>query len=151
LRKEFNSDSGRIKQILINLISNSFKFTSRGYISLKIEHLVERSFVPKAKHLRFIVEDTGIGISINYQANLFKVFGMVQKHRDSFNCRGTGLGLTISQKLANLLGGEITLESEEEKGTKVSFTVKEIKNIEDYNCEVIKDDAENVGEDEDLY
>jgi signal transduction histidine kinase len=144
LRKEYNSDFGRIKQILINLISNSFKFTGRGYISLKIEHLVERSFVQKAKHLRFIVEDTGIGISINDQANLFKVFGMVQKHRDSFNCRETGLGLTISQKLINLLGGEITLDSEEEKGTEASFTFKEIENIEDYNCEVIKDDAENV-------
>jgi signal transduction histidine kinase len=130
LRSEFNSDWGRIKQILINLISNAFKFTRQGYIKIIISSYTERSFEQNQRFLKFVVEDTGVGISEHDQARLFKVFGMVHKHRDEFNLRGTGLGLTITQKLVELLGGEISLESEEENGTKVTFIIKETQDTE---------------------
>jgi signal transduction histidine kinase len=126
VRARFNSDSGRIKQILINLISNAFKFTNQGSIKVDISLLTERDFERSQRFLKLIVQDTGIGISQQDQARLFKVFGMVHKHRDEFNCRGTGLGLTITQKLVELLGGQISIESEEDKGTKVTFTIKEV-------------------------
>jgi signal transduction histidine kinase len=125
LASQFNSDAGRIKQILINLISNSIKFTSRGSITVSLACLKERSFVQTTKYLKCFVEDTGIGISQEDQSWLFKVFGMVSKHKRDVNIRGTGLGLTIWEKLVKQLGGKISLESEENKGTKIIFTVKE--------------------------
>jgi signal transduction histidine kinase len=125
LASQFNSDAGRIKQILINLISNSIKFTNRGSITVSLECLKERSFVQTTKYLKCFVEDTGIGISQEDKSWLFKVFGMVSKHKRDVNIRGTGLGLTIWEKLIKQLGGEISLESEENKGTKIIFTVKE--------------------------
>jgi two-component system, sensor histidine kinase len=124
-RTRFRSDVGRIKQIMINLISNSFKFTNQGFIRVTIGTFIERSFICNHRFLKFTVEDSGIGISEQDQSRLFKCFGMVHKHRDEFNCRGTGLGLAITQKLVTLLEGEINLKSEENKGTEVAFTIKE--------------------------
>jgi two-component system, sensor histidine kinase len=112
------------------LISNAFKFTRQGYIKIIISSYTERNFEQNQRFLKFVVEDSGVGISEHDQARLFKVFGMVHKHRDEFNLRGTGLGLTITQKLVELLGGEISLESEEENGTKVTFIIKETQDTE---------------------
>jgi len=81
------------------------------------------------------VTDTGIGISESDSAGLFQMFGMVHKRRAEFNMRGTGLGLTISQKLVNQMGGQISLESEEGKGTTVTFTIRE--NMENSEFDVI--------------
>lgn len=114
-----------MKQILINLISNSFKFTNQGKIHVSISSYKERDFERSERFLKIIVEDSGIGISDQDKASLFKLFGIVHKHREKLNMRGTGLGLTISQKLVELLGGEIQLESEENVGTIVTLTIKE--------------------------
>jgi signal transduction histidine kinase len=133
----FLSDVGRIKQIVINLISNSFKFTNNGFIKLTIESIIGHSFDRNKKFLRITVEDSGIGISIEDQNKLFQVFGMIHKYRNQFNIRGTGLGLTITQKLVKLLGGEISLESVEEKGTSVTFTVQEHES-DDKNKQIIQ-------------
>ena len=69
--------------------------------------------------------DTGIGISEDDKKGLFQVFGMIHKHRDEFNMKGTGLGLTISQKLVKMLGGKINMDSVINFGTTVTFTIKE--------------------------
>ena len=104
----FWSDIGRIKQILMNLISNSFKFTQNGGIIVKIRRKLEVGefdfkLVP---YLHFKVIDTGVGIAKNDIPYLFKMFGMINKYKNRLNNKGTGLGLTISKKLTESLGGK---------------------------------------------
>ena len=83
----------------MNLISNAYKFTSEGGITIGIrEEAVVQQFT-RSKRLMFTVTDTGVGIPISERDQLFKMFGMVNQHRSKFNMKGTGLGLTIAQKL----------------------------------------------------
>jgi two-component system sensor histidine kinase/response regulator len=102
-------DSGRLGQILVNLIGNSIKFTERGEIVLKIETL-EEGLEDNKVLLHFAVSDTGIGISQDQLGTIFEKFSQV----DSSTTRkydGTGLGLAISSKLVELMGGVIWAES----------------------------------------
>ncbi len=114
-------DSTRLRQILINLISNAIKFTHQGEVFLKIS-LAEN--LPDEKVLlRFEVRDTGIGIPKEKMARLFKAFSQV----DSSTTRkygGSGLGLVICEKLISLMGGKIDVSSQPGKGSTFSFTVK---------------------------
>lgn len=108
-------DPGRISQVLSNLLSNAIKFTSTGHVSLKVAQ--------EDTKLVFTVTDTGIGMKADTLAKLFRPF--VQG--DSSTAReygGTGLGLTISKKLAELMGGSLKLESKEGTGTTAIFTVE---------------------------
>ena len=123
-RMMFDSDADRIRQILMNLISNSYKFTNYGGITITL-NLINRNRVNNSRFLKIKVSDTGIGISEDDKKGLFQIFGMIHKHRDEFNMKGTGLGLTISQKLVNMLGGKIKMESVIDFGTTVTFTIKE--------------------------
>ena len=111
-------DPLRIKQILLNLISNSIKFTSQGAIELTINQVKpEPSLV-----LQFNVKDSGIGIPEDKQKLLFKAFTQV----DSSTTRqygGTGLGLQISKRLVELMGGHIEVSSEPDVGSTFSFTL----------------------------
>jgi signal transduction histidine kinase/CheY-like chemotaxis protein len=118
-------DNLRIKQILINLISNSIKFTNNGSITISIEKNINQE---KKWNLLFKVIDTGIGIKKEDQARLFQPYAQVEALINK-SSEGTGLGLTISKKLVKAMGGEIWLDSEEGKGTTVSFTL---------NCEEVK-------------
>jgi len=110
-------DRNRLKQILLNLIGNSIKFTHKGGITVKAEVFEEKG------HCQFSVIDTGIGISKEKQAKLFQKF--VQA--DGTTTRkygGTGLGLAITKSLVEMMGGVIELFSEGEgKGTTVTFTI----------------------------
>ncbi len=113
-------DVTRLRQILTNLIGNAVKFTSRGEVEVSV-------FVDEAEgneyRLKFIVRDTGIGIPKNKMDRLFKPFSQV----DSSTTRsygGTGLGLVISKKLVEMMGGEIIVESEEGQGSKFIFSIK---------------------------
>jgi len=99
----YESDPGRIKQVLINLISNSVKFTPKGGIKLLIEEKIGSHWV----ELIFSVHDTGIGISQKDKKNLFKMFGMEKKQIKVINQHGTGIGLVISKKIVESLDGEI--------------------------------------------
>lgn len=113
-------DSHRLRQVLINLVNNAMKFTSQGEVFLSIDLLsLERDQLELAFHVR----DTGIGIPPDKISRLFKAFSQV----DSSTTRrygGTGLGLIISQRLVELMGGTISVESEPEVGTTFSFTVR---------------------------
>ena len=122
---QFCSDLGRIKQILMNLISNSFKFTQNGGIVLKISQKQDFDPISFERNycLQFKVTDTGVGIPENDIPNLFQMFGIAVKYRNKLNCRGTGLGLTISKKLVESLGGSISLKSKEGTGTSIKFTI----------------------------
>lgn len=115
VKSEIYGDQDRICQVLRNLLSNAFKFTKSGSVSLKM--LSEEDNYGGVK---FIVEDTGIGISKEKINIIFEEF----KQADGSISRkygGTGLGLSISKKLCELMGGDITVESEVSKGTKFTF------------------------------
>ncbi|MCH9740735.1 MAG: response regulator, partial [Epsilonproteobacteria bacterium] len=114
------SDYKKIKQIMINLISNAIKFTPKGgSINIVIEKL---ELISEKVAVKFTVEDTGIGISEEHKERVFDAFTQA----DSSSSRaygGTGLGLTISTGLVRMLGGKLELESELGQGTKLSFTL----------------------------
>jgi len=112
-------DELRIVQILNNLISNATKFTSVGKIVVEV---VKTAQLDNRAELFFLVSDTGIGISKENQDKLFKSFSQVDASV-SRKYGGTGLGLNISKQLVELMGGTISLQSEEKKGSMFSFSV----------------------------
>jgi two-component system sensor histidine kinase/response regulator len=129
------SDKKKILQILINLISNSNKFTQSGgtiilSVELKIDNFVE-----------FSVEDNGIGLTEENQKKLFNPFFQVH---ETITKNGSGLGLAICKKLVEILGGEITIESEKNQGSTFRFDVK-YQSHEEFekhvlnNSEILKD------------
>jgi signal transduction histidine kinase/HPt (histidine-containing phosphotransfer) domain-containing protein len=112
-------DAVRLRQILNNLVSNALKFTARGSVSLDAE-LLERG--DTAEEVRFVVADTGIGIAREDQDRLFQPF--VQADADVSRAgSGTGLGLTITKRLVEMMGGRIALRSEPGRGTAVQITL----------------------------
>jgi CheY-like chemotaxis protein/HPt (histidine-containing phosphotransfer) domain-containing protein len=117
-------DEFRLRQILSNLISNAVKFTDQGKIEIKIKKVEadENDNSPSSVNLLFEVKDTGIGISEKNQAQLFKSFSQIS-HNNEHYYDGTGLGLAICQQLVQLMGANILVESEEEKGSNFFFTV----------------------------
>ncbi|MCK8825962.1 PAS domain-containing hybrid sensor histidine kinase/response regulator [Fuchsiella alkaliacetigena] len=121
---EIKLDETRLRQILINLIGNAIKFTDTGYIKVSIQGEEKED---SKLHLEFIVADTGIGICKSEQEMIFKAF--TQRQDQSFEYEGTGLGLTICQRLAKQMGGRIELDSEVDKGSifKVVFPEVEYK------------------------
>ena len=112
-------DPLRLQQILNNLVSNSIKFTSKGFVEIKAE-LLERKDGEDV--VRFSVTDTGIGISPEGQATLFQPFAQAGSETARV-FGGTGLGLSIGQRLANLMGGTIAIKSQLGRGTTVTFTL----------------------------
>ncbi|MBO7568352.1 MAG: response regulator, partial [Bacteroidales bacterium] len=112
---QIETDPFRFKQILNNLIGNAMKFTTQGFIEFGYK------FSGPDK-LLFYVKDTGVGMPKDKLDVIFKRFGQIEQ-KDDKNQTGTGLGLTISKKLAELLGGEMWVESEEGKGSTFFFTM----------------------------
>ncbi|MGZ3833734.1 MAG: two-component regulator propeller domain-containing protein [Mucilaginibacter sp.] len=113
-------DSLRLRQVLINLVGNAVKFTTKGEIFIGVKVLSAEN---NDLELSFSVRDTGIGIPKDKINRLFKAFSQV----DSSTTRkygGTGLGLAISEKLIQLMGGTISVESEYGKGTTLQFNIK---------------------------
>ncbi len=111
-------DPGRLRQVIINLVNNSMKFTKDGEVALSVSLTKETD---SDATLRFAVRDTGIGIPADRLNHLFKSFSQV----DASTTRkygGTGLGLVISKQIAELMGGEVGMESEEGKGSTFWFT-----------------------------
>jgi CheY-like chemotaxis protein/two-component sensor histidine kinase len=116
-------DKYRLKQLLINILSNAVKFTEPGgRVDVSVEQLNINDEQSRYHLIRFIVSDTGIGIPRDKIDKLFKPFSQV----DSSMTRkygGTGLGLSLCKQLTILMGGDITVESQEGKGTSFTFTV----------------------------
>lgn len=110
-------DSGRLRQILLNIVGNALKFTPGGTISLSMKPLLDQpsTFV-------FSVKDTGIGISGEQINRIFQPFTQADSSI-SRRYGGTGLGLTISHRLAELLGGEISVKSEPGKGSEFFLSI----------------------------
>ncbi len=113
-------DPGRLRQIILNLVSNAMKFTHHGEVMLKVEVESEEHDM---RVIQFTVADTGIGIPAGKQLSIFSPFTQA----DSSTTRkygGTGLGLSISAHLVSVMGGRIWLDSEVGKGTEFYFTVR---------------------------
>jgi CheY-like chemotaxis protein/HAMP domain-containing protein len=112
-------DITRLRQIIVNLLSNAVKFTEKGEIIVRIS---TRLLEDKEVEIQFAVQDTGIGIPRDRMDRLFKAFSQVDTSMTR-KYGGTGLGLAISKHLCELMGGEMWVESEVEKGTTFHFTI----------------------------
>ncbi|MDD3815532.1 MAG: response regulator, partial [Desulfocapsaceae bacterium] len=112
-------DSNRLRQVLVNFLSNAIKFTDSGEVVLRVENIAEEG---EGVTVRFSVEDSGIGIAPHMKGHIFELFSQA----DSSTTRkygGTGLGLAISRQLVQLMGGEIGVDSEPGRGSVFRFTV----------------------------
>ena len=110
-------DGMRLNQILMNLIGNALKFTAKGFVHLKIDN----QYANQDQHqIRFSVVDSGIGISKENLANIFSEYGQASKET-SYQYGGTGLGLTISRKLVQLMQGALKVKSEPQNGSSFYF------------------------------
>lgn len=114
-------DSVRLKQVLVNLLSNAVKFTEKGEIELRVNPLTD----PSEEYVwyRFEVRDTGIGIKPEMQTRIFEAFSQ-EDLSTTKKYGGTGLGLTISNKLLGMMGSRLELTSEPGKGSCFSFTIR---------------------------
>jgi PAS domain S-box-containing protein len=113
-------DPGRLRQIIVNLVGNAIKFTEQGEVVLHVEL---ESRTPEEIRLHFMVADTGIGIPVDKQTVIFDAFNqadgsMTRKYG------GTGLGLTISSRLVQMMDGRIWVQSEPGQGSRFHFTVR---------------------------
>lgn len=111
------ADDGKLRQILINLIGNAFKFTEHGGVTVNVNH--ERTATGQI-YLKGKVHDTGIGINPAEMEKLFTAFGQTKSGE---TVGGTGLGLVISRTYARLMGGDLTASSAPERGTVFSFII----------------------------
>jgi signal transduction histidine kinase/CheY-like chemotaxis protein len=112
------ADPSRLRQIIVNLIGNAIKFTSQGEVGLKVT--LESRRLDQVR-LHFVVQDTGIGIAPEKQKLIFDAFSQADGST-ARNFGGTGLGLTISKRLVEMMGGRIWVESVEGEGSAFHFT-----------------------------
>lgn len=107
-----STDSGKVRQILVNLLSNAVKFTPAGRVTLIVQH--------DGAIVRYVVRDTGIGIADEHRDQIFDAFWQVEQP-STRRVGGTGLGLSVTRRLARLLGGDVVVESKVGEGS--AFTV----------------------------
>jgi signal transduction histidine kinase/DNA-binding response OmpR family regulator len=112
------ADAGRLRQVITNLLGNALKFTTHGEVGLRV---VKEATCHNHLELHFIVSDTGIGIPVEKQKLIFDAFSQADTSM-SRRYGGTGLGLTISSRLVQLMGGRIWVESEPGRGSSFHFT-----------------------------
>ena len=139
-------DVTRLRQILINLLSNAIKFTPNGEVSVKVSRRSQVNSTNDSQEscqLIFAIQDTGIGIPKERYDRLFKPFSQV----DSSTTRqygGTGLGLAIANRLTQLMGGTITLDSEINVGSTFTFTI--LANIANSDSQTLRGNQNNINE-----
>lgn len=126
--KLIKTDPNKLKQILLNLVANAIKFTNRGYVKIWAGCSGENTLI-------FKISDTGIGIAENIMASLFEPFNSTTKKIAD----GTGLGLHLSQKLAQVLGGNIQVTTELHAGTTMTLEIPAVVATEDLEFEIYDD------------
>jgi PAS domain S-box-containing protein len=117
LAKYFKGDSLRIEEILFNLVGNSLKFTNTGSVKIKC-NLIKNNVSNQT--ICILIEDTGIGMESNFINSIFNKFTQEENNKTKKH-GGTGLGMSITKKLIDLMEGEIIIESEKDKGTKIKI------------------------------
>jgi len=150
--KYIKTDKTRLSQIIINLLSNSLKFTKEGTVTIKIN--IDQDL----KLILFEIKDTGIGIPKKYIEKIFEKFIQVERDTDE-QFQGTGLGLAIVKRYVDLFDGEITIQSEENKGTLTLFSIPllfgetltntpttDSPQIELHNCKVLVVEDNNINQ-----
>lgn len=143
MSSSYKGDVAKIRQILTNLISNSLKFTSEGFVSLSIQP----NSTGKSGNLFFTVEDTGIGISKEKIGSLFRIFTQADSSITK-TYGGTGLGLALCKKLTEMMGGEIWLESTVGKGSCFYFTLDLLEVTEHETKDHLQISAQTISTDE---
>ncbi len=142
LPKLIYMDELRIRQILLNLVGNAIKFTEKGYIKVKAQPIKSKeNNVENTIDLLLQVEDTGIGIPQDEQKIIFEAF----KQQDELDTRkygGTGLGLTITKRLVEILNGTIELKSTPKKGSVFTIVFEHIKVAKPQDITIMKQDKE---------
>ena len=113
------ADKGKIRHILLNLISNALKFTEDGSVTLEVRDIGMKL---GSRLVKFVVKDTGIGIPREKLDTIFEEFEQVENKYQSEK-QGTGLGLSISHKMVDLLGGKLTVKSKVNEGSQFSFSI----------------------------
>ncbi|WP_332982569.1 PAS domain S-box protein [Microcoleus sp. A003_D6] len=116
LPQYIQTDEAKLRQVLINLLGNAIKFTQQGTVTLRVSSPAENK-----SQLYFEIADTGSGISPSEIYSLFQPFVQTETGRKSM--QGTGLGLPISQQFVRIMGGDIAVESEVDRGTTFSFNI----------------------------
>lgn len=127
IARALRGDSLRLSQVLINLLGNSIKFTDQGYVNLTVT-LVEDEI--EYQKIRFDVSDSGIGMSEDFLHNIFKKFTQENDHSNR-NHEGTGLGMSISKEIVEMMGAEIQIQSQKGRGTTISFEILFPLGVED--------------------
>jgi signal transduction histidine kinase len=114
------TDGVKLRQVLLNLLGNALKFTHQGEVVLSVSSVENQE--QKKYTLNFRISDTGVGISSTELAKLFEAFSQTESGREAQE--GTGLGLAISRQFVQLMGGDITVESQLGKGTTFNFSIQ---------------------------
>ena len=138
LHPTVEGDGVRLRQVLINLLGNAVKFTSQGQVILRVREQAGNS---ERISIRFSIQDTGIGIAADKQAQIFELFtqadgGTTRKYG------GTGLGLAISRQLVELMGGQLSVESTPGQGSVFEFVLDLVEDAgleDELDAEVLKD------------
>ena len=138
--KRLYGDEGKIKQIILNLLTNAVKYTDKGGFILKfwVTHKTELSC-----QLRISVKDTGIGVKKEDMDKLFSAYERLDEEKNS-SIQGTGLGLDISRQFANLLNGKLWCESEYGEGSEFIFTLSQ-KIIDEHEVGAFHEDEDTSG------
>lgn len=114
-------DREKVSRVLINLLSNAVKYTQKGRVVLRA--------APWQESISFEVEDTGNGVPAHLVATVFEPFRQIRTGGEGEAPRGTGLGLTISKQLVELMGGDLLFDSREGEGTRVTFTLPQLREL----------------------
>lgn len=120
LPHQLYGDEGKVRQVLTNVMNNAIKFTKKGSVSFSVMGYTEDDIID----LLFIVEDTGIGIKKEDMESIFDIFEQVDMRKNRSN-EGSGLGLSITKNLVEMMGGNIHVESKYGKGTRFTVNIKQ--------------------------
>ncbi|MFM6138760.1 MAG: ATP-binding protein [Sphaerospermopsis kisseleviana] len=137
-------DEVRLRQILLNIVGNAMKFTEQGYVKIILRGCQYQMLSTEKTCIEIVVEDSGIGIAPSDQEKIFAAFTQSNSHINRKH-GGTGLGLTITQRLVKMMGGTIELQSQLGKGTKFFFRFSQLQAIEN-----ITTDLQSITEDDNL-